>query len=47
MAKDSQIDKKEVRAAKSKGDTPLARESAKNNSKNTKKQSMDRSLLGK
>lgn len=46
MPKDSQIDKKEVRLAKSNGDTPLTRESAKNSNKTTKKQSTDRRLQG-
>lgn len=39
MPKDSQPDPKEVRLEKSNGNTPLTRESAKNSSRNTKKQS--------
>jgi hypothetical protein len=42
MAKDSQVDPKEVRLAKSKGDTPLTRESAKNSNRTIKKGSADR-----
>ncbi|MFA9397279.1 MAG: hypothetical protein ACERKV_03320 [Clostridiaceae bacterium] len=39
MAKDSQIDKKEVRERKSNNDTPLTRESAKNSNRTNKKKS--------
>lgn len=42
MTKDSQVDPKEVRIEKSRGDTPLTRESAKNSNKTIKKQSADR-----
>ena len=40
MAKDSQIDKKEVRKEKSKGQTTIAEE-AQNHNKNAKKQSIE------
>lgn len=46
MPKDSQVDKKEVREAKSHGNTPLTRESANNSNKTIKKQSTDRRLQG-
>ncbi|WP_162832181.1 hypothetical protein [Clostridium hydrogeniformans] len=39
MAKDSQIDKKEVRMKKCNYQTPLTRESAKNSNRTNKKQS--------
>ncbi len=42
MAKDSQVDPKEVRLEKSKGGTPLTRESAKNSNRTQKKQSAER-----
>ncbi len=41
MPKDSQIDKKEVREEKAKGQTPLTRENQQHN-RNTKKQSAPR-----
>ena len=39
MAKDSQVDKKNVRSGKAKGQTPSTRENQ-NQNKNTKKQSV-------
>lgn len=42
MPKDSQVDKKEVRKAKSKGQTPLTRENQ-NQNRNAKKHSVPKS----
>ena len=46
MAKDSQIDPKEVRKIKSKGDIPFASDEADNGSRNHKKQSVSRHKPG-